>query len=121
MQGLRTAIYRVADLTAAKAWYTEAFGKAPYFDEPFYVGFNIGGYELGLQPEETQVKDKPVSCLTYWGVGPDVQQEYDRLLSLGATELEPPMGVGGPLIVAAVRDPWENPLGIIYNPAFTPE
>ncbi|MDP3909203.1 MAG: hypothetical protein Q8Q14_02335 [Gemmatimonadales bacterium] len=23
----------------------------PYFDEPFYVGFNVGGYELGLNPD----------------------------------------------------------------------
>ena len=46
-QGLRTVIYRVPDLAKAKAWYTEAFGVAPYFDEPFYVGFQIGGFELG--------------------------------------------------------------------------
>jgi catechol 2,3-dioxygenase-like lactoylglutathione lyase family enzyme len=44
--GLRTAIYRVPDLAKAKAWYAKAFGTQPYFDEPFYVGFSIGGYEL---------------------------------------------------------------------------
>ncbi len=42
--GLRTLIYQDSDLDAAKAWYTRAFGQAPYFDEPFYVGFSIGGY-----------------------------------------------------------------------------
>jgi catechol 2,3-dioxygenase-like lactoylglutathione lyase family enzyme len=54
-QGLRTVIYRVPDLTRAKAWYSEAFGIQPYFDEPFYVGFNIGGYELGLDPNASAV------------------------------------------------------------------
>lgn len=49
--GLRTAIYHVPDLARAKAWYAEAFGVAPYFDEPFYVGFSVGGYELGLDPD----------------------------------------------------------------------
>ena len=50
--GLRTVCYMVPDLEEGKSWYTEAFGVKPYFDEPFYVGFNIGGYELGLLPTE---------------------------------------------------------------------
>ena len=48
-QGLRTVIYHAPDLAAAKAWYAAAFGVKPYFDEPFYVGFEIGGFELGLE------------------------------------------------------------------------
>ena len=52
MLGLRTTIYKVSDLLKAKSWYAKAFETQPYFDEPFYVGFNIGGYELGLLPEE---------------------------------------------------------------------
>ena len=48
--GLRTAIYRADDIVRAKAWYTQVVGKAPYFDQPFYVGFNVGGFELGLDP-----------------------------------------------------------------------
>ena len=54
MLGLRTTIYKVADVKAATKWYAEAFRTAPYFDEPFYVGFNIAGYELGLQLEENR-------------------------------------------------------------------
>ena len=49
--GLRTAIYPVTDLDAAKRWYAEMLGQAPYFDQPFYVGFAVGGFELGLLPE----------------------------------------------------------------------
>jgi hypothetical protein len=52
MKGLRTVGYKVSDLSAAKAWYTQAVDVKPYFVEPFYVGFNVGGYELGLLPEE---------------------------------------------------------------------
>ena len=47
--GLRTAIYHVADIGTAKSWYSSILGFGPYFDEPFYVGFNVSGYELGLQ------------------------------------------------------------------------
>ena len=50
LNGLRSQIFQVADLGAAKAWYTGMLGTPPYFDEPFYVGFNVGGYELGLLP-----------------------------------------------------------------------
>jgi catechol 2,3-dioxygenase-like lactoylglutathione lyase family enzyme len=52
LKGLRTAIYHVGDLDRAKGWYGEVLGKEPYFDEPFYVGFDVGGFELGLQPDE---------------------------------------------------------------------
>ena len=46
--GLRTAKYAAQDLAAAKKWYAEVLGRQPYFDEPFYVGFDVGGYELFL-------------------------------------------------------------------------
>ena len=115
--GLRTTIYKVADLSQAKLWYTKAFQQPPYFDEPFYVGFNIGGYELGLLPEEMPTTDKTVSVLSYWGVE-NIQQEYQRLLDLGAIAHEPPQNVGGELMTASVKDPWGNVIGIIYNPEF---
>ena len=67
MLGLRTAIYHVPDLPRAKAWYAKAFGVAPYFDEPFYVGFNIGGYELGLDPDTSTVGPGARGVVAYWG------------------------------------------------------
>ena len=45
VKGLATVIYAAPDLAKAKAWYTSAFGQAPYFDQPFYVGFTIGGFD----------------------------------------------------------------------------
>jgi lactoylglutathione lyase len=118
MQGLRTTIYQVPDLSAAKAWYTNAFGKEAYFDEPFYVGFNIGGYELGLQPEGDTPLTKSTNVVSYWGVGEDVHAAVDRLVALGGTAHDGPLTVGGPLVVATVLDPWGNPIGLIYNPVF---
>ncbi|MCB0609456.1 MAG: VOC family protein [Lewinellaceae bacterium] len=116
--GLRTAIYRVPDIEKAKAWYSEVFGVQPYFDQPFYVGFEIGGFELGLQPLEGNTEGpKSDSVLTYWGVE-HVRTVYDRLLDLGATPHEEPVNVGGPIEVASVKDPWDNIIGIIYNPEF---
>lgn len=117
--GLRTLGYKVSDLDKAKEWYSNVLGVKPYFDEPFYVGFNVAGYELGLQPEEGSevVTAKSESSVTYWGVE-DIAAEYKRLLELGATTHEEPTDVGGDIKVASVKDPWGNIFGIIYNPHF---
>ncbi len=115
--GLRTCIYIVDDLKKAITWYSKAFQVKPYFDEPFYVGFNIAGYELGLMPDESHSSGKGESVNTYWGVD-NVEREYARLISLGATEHEKPHNVGGELVVGAVKDPWGNIIGLIYNPDF---
>lgn len=115
--GLRTVGYKVADITAAKEWYTKVLGIAPYFDQPFYVGFNVAGYELGLQPEEASGTTKTSNVVAYWGVD-NVQATYDELIAAGATSHGAPMDVGDGIIVASVRDPWNNAFGIIYNPHF---
>lgn len=115
--GLRTTIYKVADLNDAKKWYGETFGVDPYFDEPFYVGFDIGGFELGLLPDEGPADEKTSNVLTYWGVE-DVEGEVRRFIELGATEDTKPTNVGGEIVVATVKDPWGNAIGLIYNPEF---
>ncbi len=114
--GLRTAIYKVQDITEATEWYTKVLSLEPYFNEPFYVGFNVAGYELGLHPQEGEIT-KPDSVITYWGVD-DVEAMHAMLLSAGASPHEEPTEVGGGIIVAAVKDPWGNVFGIIYNPHF---
>jgi len=116
--GLRTAGYKVNDIAKAKEWYSNVLGIEPYFDEPFYVGFNVGGYELGLQPSEDNESVRDSGVVAYWGVE-DVQTAYRELLNHGATSLEEPTDVGGDIMIASVRDPWGNAFGIIYNPGFT--
>jgi predicted enzyme related to lactoylglutathione lyase len=114
IKGLRTVKYPVADLDRAKAWFAEAFGVAPYFDEPFYVGFSIGGFELGLVPDGTPGTHGSV---VYWGVD-DVDAEAARLVALGATVHEAAQDVGGGIRVAELRDPFGNVIGLIANPHF---
>jgi lactoylglutathione lyase len=40
-------------------------------------------------------------------------------VALGATQDKAPVNVGGEIVVASVRDPWGNVIGLIYNPEFT--
>lgn len=117
MLGLRTTIYKVGNIQKATEWYSKAFETNPYFEEPFYVGFNIYGYELGLQPEDNPNLSKSESVVSYWGVN-DIQKTFDRLIDLGATANEKPENVGGEIMTATVKDPFGNIIGIIYNPHF---
>jgi predicted enzyme related to lactoylglutathione lyase len=115
--GLRTAIYPVTDIAAAKAWYTHVVGYAPYFDEPFYVGFNVGGFELGLIPDgETST----AGAQPLWGVA-NIDEVFAKLVTLGAKQIEAPNEVGGGIKVAAVEDPFGNRLGLIENSHFDPK
>jgi len=116
-QGLRTVIYEVPDLTKAKAWYSVAFEVLPYFDESYYVGFTIDGYELGLVPgEEAEVKASR-SVMAYWGVT-NADAAFKNLIEKGAQEHEAVHQVGGEIYVGSVYDPFGNIIGIIENPHF---
>ena len=117
-QGLRTVIYEVTDLEAAKEWYSSVLGIAPYFDQPFYVGFNVGGYELGLDPGTSANSGQVGGVRAYWGVQNAVEV-YSRLLEMGATEHSAVQDVGEGIMVASVIDPFGNLFGIIENPHFS--
>jgi predicted enzyme related to lactoylglutathione lyase len=115
--GLRTVIYGAPDLDKAKAWYSSVLGIAPSFDQPFYVGFNVGGYELGLDPDPSSSACGAGGVTVYWGVA-DASAAAERLLSLGATSRTAVQEVGEGIKVATVLDPFGNVFGVIENPHF---
>jgi predicted enzyme related to lactoylglutathione lyase len=115
--GLRTVIYHAPDLAQAKAWYAAAFGVAPYFDESFYVGFEIGGFELGLDPDVSKVSVGN-NAVAYWGVA-DIAEAFARLLERGAQARQTVTVVGDDIKVATVADPFGNVIGLIQNTHFT--
>ena len=111
--GLRTVIHPVADLAAATQWWTDLLGFGPYFDEPFYVGFEVAGYELGLLPGA----DPADGALTYWGVA-DCQAAMDAAVALGAAVHTPAAEVGDGIVTGTVRTPQGSIVGFIVNPHF---
>lgn len=115
--GLRTIIYHVTDLSAAKKWYTLAIGVEPYFDEPFYVGFSVGGFELGLDPNPGSGLSGAGGTTAYWGVA-DAAKALVNLVEAGATMKSPATEVGDGIYVGTVIDPFGNELGVIENPIF---
>jgi predicted enzyme related to lactoylglutathione lyase len=114
IQGLRTVVYPAPALAEATAWYRQVLGVAPYFEQPFYVGFEVGGFELGLVPDGQAGTG---GATAYWGT-PDLAAEVERLAGLGATIASPLADVGEGIRVATVRDPFGNLFGVIENPHF---
>ena len=111
--GLRGMIYPTADLQAAKAWFAQAFGVEPDFDEPFYVGFTVAGYHVGLMPTE----DDAQGPRTYWGVA-DIDASWADLMGTGATEPDGPRQVGDGIRLAEAITPEGHVLGLIENQHF---
>ena len=50
---IRSLVIPVSDLDAAKPVYTALLG-APHTDQPYYVGYNVGGVEIALTPHGNQ-------------------------------------------------------------------
>jgi len=115
--GLATVIYRVTDLDRAKAWYSSAFQQTPYFDQPFYVGFSIGGYELGLDPDPSGGKTGPGGSVAYWRVA-SIDSAVAHFVASGAAVVAAAQEVGEGIKVATVSDPFGNLIGLIENPHF---
>ena len=117
VKGLGTVIYQVTNLDQAKAWYSAAFGQGPYFDEPCYVGFNIAGYELGLDPNQAVGKAGPGGSVAYWRV-PEIESAVRHFVATGANIVAAVQEVGEGIKVATIADPFGNLIGLIENPQF---
>ena len=114
--GLRTVIYSAPDLARSRAWYSDLLGIAPYFDEPYYVGFNVGGYELGLDPN-AGTPPGPGGATAYWGVA-NLDAALARAAEKKAVVVAAAQDVGGGIRVASIADPSGNVIGLIENPHF---
>ena len=108
---LRTVIYHVDDLQKAKTWYAQLTGMQPYFDEVFYVGFNVNGCELGLDPDMSKI-EKGNHHVAYWSVD-DIHAAVTKAANVGAAIISPITNVGGTIEVAIIEDPFGNRIGLI--------
>jgi hypothetical protein len=106
-------IYPAPELAAATQWWSELLGVRPYFEEPFYVGFEVAGYELGLLP----TADPADGAVALWGVD-DVDAAIAKAIELGAVEHGAATDVGDGIVTGSVRTPGSVILGFIYNPHF---
>ncbi|NKY84599.1 VOC family protein [Nocardia veterana] len=118
LRGMTTVSYYADDLDAAKSWYTELLGTAPYFEVPGYLEFRIGDYRQELGIVDRRFCPDPErgvgGALLYWHVD-DPATSLRRLLDLGAAVHQPLTERGEGFVTASVVDPFGNLLGIMTN------
>lgn len=102
---IRSLVIPVSDLAAAKAVYGALLG-APHTDEAYYVGYNVNGFEIGLNPAGGG--GGPV---TYADVD-DLDATREALLAAGATERDAPRQVAPGARVCVLADADGNPIGL---------
>jgi predicted enzyme related to lactoylglutathione lyase len=111
--GMKTVMYPVTDIAAAKQLYGRLFGVAPYMDEPYYVGFNVDGQDVGLDPNgHNRGMTGPVG---YWHVD-DINKSVEELVAAGAKSEQPVRDVGGGKLIATVEDADGNVVGLLQAP-----
>ncbi|WP_018351466.1 VOC family protein [Longispora albida] len=107
--GVKTVVYPVKDLAAAKAVYAVLLGE-PHTDEAYYAGFSDGGVEVGLDPNGFgKGMTGPVA---YWHVA-DVRAVVAALVEAGGVLVDDVRDVGGGKLIATVRDTDGNPIGLL--------
>lgn len=110
-EGIKTTVYPVSNLAQAKALFSALLGVEPHTDAPYYVGFNLAGQEVGLDPNgHKQGMTGPVN---YYHVD-DLRATLASLVAAGATILQDVRNVGGDgKIIASVKDADGNVIGLL--------
>lgn len=112
-QGIITVIYPVKDVVQSKALYNQLLGVEPIADQPFYVGYKVGGQDIGLDPNGHS--KGLTGSLAYYQVD-DIAKSLQSLLDAGAQLLQKVTDVGGGKLIASVKDADGNSIGLIQNP-----
>jgi predicted enzyme related to lactoylglutathione lyase len=108
--GIRTVMYPVKDIAAARKLYGQLVGVEPYMDEAYYVGFEVDGQDVGLDPNGHH--KGMTGPLGYWHVD-DIHEALQSLLDAGAAAGQPVQDVGGGKLIATVVDPDGNTIGLL--------
>jgi predicted enzyme related to lactoylglutathione lyase len=110
--GIQTIIYPVRDLTAAKERFQAILGEEPIVDQPYYVGWQISGQDIGLDPNgHSKGMAGPVA---YCHVD-DIAATVKALNAAGAQTLQDVTGVGGGKLIASLSDPDGNVIGLLQE------
>ena len=112
-EGMQVIIYPITDIAQAKKLYSTLLGVDPSMDEAYYVGFRVGGLDVGLDPHgHRQGMTGPVA---YWEVD-DIEQSLTSLLTAGAEALQEVRDVGGGKLIVSVKDADGNIMGLMQSP-----
>ena len=78
-------------------------------DQPYYVGFKVGDQDIGLDPNGHKA-----GMTAYYHVD-DIKQGLQSLLDAGSQILQEIKDVGGGRLIASVREPDGNIIGLVQD------
>ena len=113
IQGVPLIVYPVKDIAQAQAAYTKYVGVEPYVASPYYVGYKVGGQEIGLDPHGFE--HGLTGPVAYWEVD-DIHASVQAFLDAGAQTQQGIQDVGGGLLIALVKDADGNITGLRQAP-----
>jgi predicted enzyme related to lactoylglutathione lyase len=113
-QGIGLLVYSVRDLAGATTLFNALLGAEPYVQESYYVGYRVGGQEIGLDPNGHS--NGVAGPIGYVEVD-DIEKRLRSLLDAGAQLQQGVKDVGGGKLVASVKDADGNVVGIMQPPA----
>jgi predicted enzyme related to lactoylglutathione lyase len=108
-EGIKSVVYPASDLAKAKAMFSAVLNAEPVMDEPYYVGFQVNGTDIGLDPHGHQS-----GAVVYYHVD-DIRGTLQTLVDAGAEVDTDVKDVGGGRQIAAVKDTDGNLIGLLQD------
>ena len=107
--GMKTIIYPVTDINRAKQFYSTLLGTEPFVDGAYYVGFQVGEQQIGLDPHGHKE-----GMTGYFHVS-DIHKSLQDLVDAGAQTLQEIKNVGEGRLIASVKDVDGNIIGLLQD------
>lgn len=105
VHNIKLLVYPVKDVEKAKAFYGKFLDTEPYVADDYYVGYRVGGLEVGLDPNSN------VGPIAYIDVE-DIKSSVQAMTEVGAEVVQGIKEVGGGLLIAQVKDANGNVVGL---------
>ena len=111
--GVGTILYPVKDINRAKKLFSRLLDIEPYVDMAYYAGYKVGNQEIGLDPNG--FNQGMTGSICYYHVS-DIRQSLQTLLDEGAQKMQDVKDVGSGKLIATLKSPDGNVIGLIQMP-----
>ena len=107
--GIKLLVYPAKNIEKAKTFFSKFLGAEPYVNSPYYVGYQLGDLEIGLDP------NSEVGPIAYTDVE-DIKASLEEMTAAGAEVVQDVKDVANGLLIAQVKDTNGNVVGFRQQP-----
>jgi len=111
--GIKTILFPTSDIEGTKRLFTQLLGVEPFVDEPYYVGFQVGDVQVGIDPTG---EDRGMTGATPFFEVDDIKAAVEGLKASGADLIEDVRSVGGGKQIAMLSDSEGSMIGLAQTP-----